>query len=413
MYTFVSSIAKKDGNWENIDISGITIYNLKNTYDDFRVVIRDNLENRFEVRYPDIESFLMTGNELRTIIQAINDISESSLIKRDQITSLADVGAVRQRDIFDYDINVARGNHLYSADSVIPVNADIDILITSSYAPALPQSTQSLFRNCLFSVNGYIYPTVLVDDRLYIVGASSELNRANGFTISVIDFTELGGITIHRIDENSIKSKNRTMDIDRQYLTKVSLSVPDDLIGKHIIPILAGHPVLREAQYTLLDKGIISLDIDHVGTLKNLMRRPAEKRRKYIDPSININAASAMAFDAKKYLSAGDTMLVVINDKETCKRTEKLYNDGLPGQYSLYRFPNGIIQMEDGSIMNYVVNETRPDQTIVSCSFMTKFEPTITEFNKTVVVTANQTNASVTKVMDAWITDYYRLPTFF
>lgn len=114
--------------------------------------------------------------------------------------------------------------------------------------------------NALFAANGYFHRTISNTDWLYILGANSTYLRKGYLELDVIDFSNLGGIELLDVTEDSVFN----ITDDTCYF-KLSRPVTDGITP--FIVILGQLHILTEGSetITLISDDVIKIDIDNLG----------------------------------------------------------------------------------------------------------------------------------------------------
>jgi len=372
---FISSIVKSNGNWDGKDIRQETIEDILANYEEFRIVATEaNDTPLIEYRSSqNLDAFNAIVDKTVTVQDYISSIEYADLVVSNR-TFLNSVDMVTMRDLWDYEVDVYIGNANYGKDKVVPKHHKTDIVIENELSISDPHSTTNLYKNCLFVVDGIIHATMLINGRLFIIGAAKKLQNPTGGVISVVDFSQMGNVTINRITEENIKVRLRTVETDRSYLTECGVKVDDNLANKTYMVVVAG--MFKQPGYDTrkLTENTVFLPIRHSVEIDNIFKRPTSDRSPYIDTIMNPDAIDIHTFDAKRLLSQGDSFIISFDRYDTCFKKEHVYSTGLNRRYSFYRRPNGLVFREDGRLLNYTIIEERPDEVIIGTTDNRKLE---------------------------------------
>lgn len=99
------------------------------------------------------------------------------------------------------------------------------------YNELYPISNSYIYRYCLLTLNGFIYPTQLFNNELYVLNGAGMFTNLIGSQLGVLDFSELGQVT--QIPFNSIDLGNQT-DLYREF----SVQLPINYVAGEYTPML-------------------------------------------------------------------------------------------------------------------------------------------------------------------------------
>lgn len=356
---FLKSITKKDGQWKSEDVSAMNIADLDSEREDFRIAVKFIDGTVRELRANTLRELCDLSDRPGTVEDFVNTINGLHPTLHD-VTYLSEVLKVRHTLLTDHDVTMELGNNGYGLGVTIPVPDRKDIAISSNIPAGSVGSITHLSNNCLFLVNGRVHRTIIVNDRLFIIDAGYEVQRLKGCVISVIDFSELGGIDVHHVSADDIMHRAYTMDSELQYKTKVMLKLDDlDIQKNKVLLFEAGY---YKDQFTIEDETHLSTTVMHGAALDRLLTLMPGVRNKYYTDLEKNDTPSAHALDVPKYLTQGDTMVVSIRNTGAVEHRERVETMELVGHYRTRRPPCGILLASDNTILQYrisVIEDTR------------------------------------------------------
>lgn len=347
---FLKSITKENGQWKSEDVSEMSVFELNENREEFRIAIKFIDGTLRELRSETLREKYDLSSRTGSVKDFINNIDEMYPVVHD-VTYLSEVKKAKHALITEYDVTMELGNNGYGVGVVIPVPDRKDIAISSNKAAGTTGSIEQLNANCLFVVNGRVHKTMVVNDRLFIIDGGYEVQRLKGCVISVIDFTELGGIDVHYIDNSDIKHRAYTMDTELQYKSKVMFNLPNlDIQKNKVLLFEAGY---YKEQFVVEDDTHLSTTVIHTAALERLLTLMPGVRNKYYKDLRENDTPSAHALDVTKYLTQGDTMVVSFRNTEVVEHREYVETMDIVGHYRTRRPPCGILLASDNTILQY------------------------------------------------------------
>lgn len=408
MSTFIASIVKENDQWSNASLEETKIFEVGD-FQEYRIAFSENGSDVFEVKSVDLEPYF-EGYDVATLLMDVITDNVDSLPYIAGRTSLANVDALRHYNLYDLEeLTITRSNNIYNPGGTVPISSEIDVMITSTAEAYAQFGTANMYKNCIFSVNGLIVPKMLIDDRLYLLGAARSLYTGDSSGISMYDFTELGTVETYGFDFENVKTDTITIEENMEYITRIGIILDVDLTDKFIIPVIAGIPIMDRKRIKRLNQNTVMVELDHAVALRRLMRLNVDDRKRYLMDWQNPNSIKITDFSLKDYMKYGNNFIVTIERDGLCMREQDLYTETFPGQYTFYRYPNGLIQMEDGSLMNYRLNEFRPERLTLSTESKRRWTSLRTKSKGTQYITAATEDKDLTNVQSAKIFDIYAL----
>lgn len=342
----LSSIGFINGNWDLATIKDIPLQTVIENYEDFRIVVSDTEgSDKKEYRWADLKAVAVLDND-KTVAENIE--ANEDLLTVFSITKLSEINRVISKDLWEYKVDLVLGNHSYSGGQVVPFTLRTDIVISS----AVEGLTADLETDCLLSVNGTIYPTIHIDDKLYIMGAAWELANNRSCTIHVLDFSQVGGIEKIKIDKYNLSSQ-RTLGADQLYLSMCIIELPTSVVDKKTFLVEAGRLQLNPGYIERFGPTTIKLNIHTKPAIKNVLQRPLGHRRAYFGELEMSNALAEVNFRPGPYLTQGDSMVCIFKNSNVYEHIEHLNNNGIENEFTTYRNIEGIVVTDHQEVVNY------------------------------------------------------------
>lgn len=114
---------------------------------------------------------------------------------------------------------------------------DVEVL-----RPGIPTDLQQIHTQYLMTVNGYVYLTEYIGDRLYIPNATLSMLRSRNNVIGLLDFSKFGNFTKVRITDSMV-----TLDNNQPAYEKVIITFPEDIVKP--VLVMAGYMIFENEQY--------------------------------------------------------------------------------------------------------------------------------------------------------------------
>ena len=356
MYTVLSAygVSKKpQSRWGLVDITGLTINEIFNSYREIYFTITANFLTEpvivnlevFRLKY---SAFLGTPDEMFT------DNGTESFPLTDALP-LKKTGFAKYADAFasGYSIQIKARNSSVESDVLRSEKTD---LILHRSDPVTNMGV--VYKKCMVNVNGYYHLTDTDSKFLYVYdgGKSAEISKRNA--IGLLSFEEIGDIQNVPITESMIYTQTRNSEL----YEKVYIKIPKDTENKSVLLVLGGYLVLPEP-------GVFS-PIGNNSFCINLNKLPLLERYfeslKYIDLSTlglstsgnNPSAISISEFYNSsaifKYLTLSQSFFVIVDTPEIFVNKTHIEQTGLPGIYESLLKPTYPLMLGRGKVGNYV-----------------------------------------------------------
>lgn len=383
MYNFVRSYVKKDYQWSLVDVSAITLRDLLDTYTTVRIIATwDASVIPFIIETKDNVSILSVADKDLTVTDWLATYTEADLNAKPDVKQLRDVKALRFADLHEYQVDIDRGNHEYADGLEIPVGSDVDLVIRNQLKQEDEQSTYNLGKNSVLCVNGRLLETIHAHGNVYGVGAVTEADTEGKYLLSILDFTDVGGCERVSITEDNMVSRLRTMNDEQTYTTKVVVDVGTSMRGKTPVCSLDGMFHYSKQVIRPISDTKVEITVRHDVAIKNASRRVHDVLP-WINPvTAREQGIDSLTFDANKFLLAKTSFIILINTDELCIHEEAVGPTFIPGFYTHYRAPRGILKGEDGRLMPYYINDFNQDTVSIAVGDVTTRSKMTAEFNK-------------------------------
>lgn len=411
MYNFVRSYIKKDYQWALVDVSAMTLRDVIDSYDTVRLVVTwDTDVIPFIVETKDNASILSVVDKTLTVTDWLLSYTEKDLVAKENVKELRDVKGVRFTDLYEYPVSIDRANHQYADGLEIPTGSDVDLVIRNQLKLEDELGIYNLGKNSVLCVNGRLLETISAHGNVYGVGAVTEADTEDKYLLSIMDFTDVGGCDRVAIGEDNLTVKLRTMNNEQTYTTKVVVDVGMSMRGKTPVCALDGMFNYKNSVIRAISDTKVEITVRHDVAIKNASRRVHDKLP-WIDPvTAREQGIDSLTFDVVKYLSANTSFIILINTDELCINEEAVGPTFIPGFYTHYRAPRGLLMAEDGRLMPYYVNDFNQDTVSLAVGDVTKRKKLTAEFNRFInenVYTQAVVTEHKEEVVEATMIDLY------
>lgn len=347
MYTYIKAYVKLDNHWREKDVSAETLLFVTNSYQNTRLVctiVGETAERCIDFRGN--RYALSMADNTQTITAWLSALDPATVSHDNTAVSFNQIQCVKHFDLFDLPVTVSKGNINYGVDVPIPVGMDKDLQIVSKANDKTELSTANLAKNCLFALNGRICITSFDTGRAFIVDARDKVAATGGNVLSVIDFTDVGGLTQVNITADMVDAyvrNDKDISMKRQ---RVLINLPKAYLGTTPILVLDGHLHILDGSYRRKDGNKLFIDIN----LEHLMKRASQYKQTnhtYVNSAnVREKGVDGKTFDVKKFLDQTDSFIAFVHTEELCLFKEPLQQTGLYGGYEHYRAPKGIVVSE-------------------------------------------------------------------
>lgn len=366
MFNLLASFAKINYEWKDIDLSNNTLEEIL-AYQEGRFTVDwDGLFARDFFVSVNSAAMRRADKEL-TLTEWLSTLEEGDLITTDRAAGLIDSNAVQCYDLYDVAEEVKKGNINYGVGVAIPPGLESDIIFSTSFSAPDYRQTENYSKQILAVVNGLIHPTIYQQGYIHILGAYERFLSEKDQLINLIDFSGLGGIETYEITDSMIHEVERTMTDQNRYVTRMVVTLPEDIGLYTPLLVLDGHlHVIDDDTYEIIDRDKLLIEVDHYLALQRAALKPRNTRT-WVDPAnlqkIGINTLS---FNARKYLSDTYSFVVLVKTADLAIMREPLGSCKVQNTYYHYRAPKGIVYFDDMTMANARVTDYNENEVEIS-----------------------------------------------
>ena len=348
MYGLRNVIAKQNRDWVPIDKETVTVIELLDRYDNciIDVLMLDGITiNQYYLRDFFQVHLANVNLKLKDYITNHSDVFPAKLSRH---RGLDNVKRVTYHNLWLFGL--AANRDFYTQTGVYPNEAylpDIKITKPSRY---LNQLTD-LLDGVLFLVNGLVVKPFYANNSIYLLGASYLIDRYENQQLSVIDFSAVGGFTTSDIIANNLSPFKHT-----DHSSTVYLHVESSMRGKTPLLVINGHLHILDDWYRVINDHTIAITLNNNKIITELVNVPFNDIT-YVNETRNLgNGFGASNIDALKYLTQGNSSLVLLNTAELNINVENVSPTRFKDVYNAMYPPKGILFQEDGGIGDYIVS---------------------------------------------------------
>jgi len=268
-----------------------------------------------------------------------------------------------------YKVNITKiGENVYDPIAYFHKDNFPDLHITR---PGTDTDLSLLDKRALLTVNGFIYPTLFSDNKLYIPNATSSMIKSKGNSIGMLSFNKLAVELKKHVIEPSMISEEPLSTL----YEKVILTFPTEI--KHPILVMCGYPVFENSEFFYRVSGnSFALRLDKLNYVERLYEL-SKYRNIFEELGIPTSINNPNLVDANvvrspevitKFLTSYNSFLVEL-DCESINLT-KIYleHSNVPGSLRTEVEPNYPIIAGHGKFTEYIKRKNNDTKTNVYIS---------------------------------------------
>lgn len=361
MYTITTAYTRNNYTWTPVhadDLAALTATTVKlllNTYQDVRLDVSwpNTNESRLDLR-KSVHLFTMADRD-KTLTAWLNLFTSPSGLPGTDSLKLIQSQAVEFADIEKYHLHRATGNRNYSDSDTVPLGADTDLVLTSDFPVGDSRSTENVAMNCLFAINGQVFEHSWSDGKIFVHDAVKSLRHGRDEVISVLDFSNIGGLDFHTVTTAGVNLLAQNDDDIALRRHRAVISHGGDSRGKIPFMILNGHLHIFKNNYKILDSTKILVEIDMLSELKRAMKYPLTSPP-FMDPAnVGLNGFRLDTFDPMAFLTETTCLVGFMKSTELSMIREHVPATKLRGAYEFYRVPRGLTFFSDGTLAPWLL----------------------------------------------------------
>lgn len=343
-YEIINIVALRNRAWEILPDNHVTIQSLLiNFFDVFINYKEVGVETTLQMDLLDIDNVEQYRlNDTIYIDDYISDVDNELLLPADRLNprDITKPKAVRYNDIYEFGLKVDNGTKFgYKQE---------DLVITpyGGYSPASKEN-----KYLYLVADKIVFPTI-VSPNAILPNATNILNETSSKNIGIIDFTELGGFEIEKVNAN-----NCTIIKQSSISADVIFTSSKDLSNKTVFMVMHGMLLPLDKGYSVsINRGVsrVGFHLDYRKIVEQCRDWKYEKSWIYPidgkDKGFDLTSIKPI-----EYLSTGDTALIIVGHNDVCILKEWFQRTNIDNHYIHYRAPTGVMYQCDGSVGQYKV----------------------------------------------------------
>lgn len=352
MYTVIRSYVMVNKKWFLKDIQDETLEFILREYQSSRIVIRWGASEEEEIRISTILATLSQMALLLTVKEWVETLNKDS-VKTNSPSSLSSAKNVKFTDLYTYPYEVKRGSHVYAEGVPIPPGMDVDIRLDNDLPEHDEKSMMNTGKNMVICVKGRLLNTVYAHGSVYGVSGSKNAGIENTTTLSILDFTDVGGCTKIPLTLSNVKVVKEESSTEDDHKTRVVITSPVSLVDKTPMVALDGKLKYKPSQVKVINGNQLLLTIDNRAVVEDLLERQDKSPSWVNHVTVNKAGYELDSLNVPKLLTETGSFVILVNNNELCVNEEAVSGTGITGCYRHYRVPTGLVVDERGNILPY------------------------------------------------------------
>lgn len=356
MYTLIRTHARNQYHWTPIEAGNLTLSELKKGYGRIRLYVESVSGGQFQIELHTLYNRISPADFGRTVNNWLLMIDDTYLTLNPPGVPLDKVGSLGYHDIWDYPLNISMGNHQYGEGVDVPAGSDDDLMLSDLVSGSGVMAKLSEF--ALFSVNGRIVEHRRLGNRLALINARRHLSANNYLSqcVSVMDFSEISTLEWLPISGGNSIVLNRSENDVLSHICKLRITSPIDLANKTVLLVLDGYPHFIDQTVRVMDGSTVIITLN----LRQIGERMVKDGQAYWVGANGLNVRNSgidvETLDGFKYATSGTSALVILDSDDVNRFTRPAGRTDILGVYTYPHTPKGMLLLEDGTLVDYLVN---------------------------------------------------------
>lgn len=348
MYTILSILCRLNKDWNVVDFSTITVSSLLKNYSKVLITLEDSSTS--QITQYNLSDFIGVRNTYlsTTLISFISNYAAALPTSVNPILSLSAARHLQYSRIWEYGLNANRCvyNNTELAGN-INYQPDIKITPTSNFNVAL----SDLQNHILYLVNGLVFIPTVVNNIAFLLGASYTLDKYTSQSISVLDFSPLGGFNLI-----PITISNASVFISSVTDTTIIVTLTSPISNQTPLLIQNQRLHILDDSYVVLSPTTIAIKLNNKTILSDLLNTPVADVN-WVQPSdISKNGYNIASVNCLNYITSGTSYILLVNTNELSIKKTNMFPSGFVGKYHYPTVPTGIMYLADGTIGDWIVS---------------------------------------------------------
>ena len=374
MYKLVSTFLKPKGisnTYQNIDISLMTVGFIQDNFLDGYIELSNvNLDDNVFLTIQDFRQINLPYRLDQTFEYWLSFIGNKTILnvteKRPNYVS----AIVKARNAMQSDFKIKYVDRRYDPDKPMAIGAQNDLYLSKPYV-----DKNILQRRMLTTVNGYLHPTVPYQDGVAVVGGGSLVKTIGDINVGILSFASVGDLTMKAITNENLFSYKGGIPLSE----KCIVSLDTSLIGKSVIVVIAGYPIIGSDIVSIAsdEQGILNINTRRFDIVTHLNRQLGKINLESLGILNNgdIHSLRPMSKQAilsdlitRKYLTLPQSFVIIVDTPELTIERIPVVSSGIRDVHINLNEPNLPIIDSYGRIVEYWVSPENNVYSIITAN---------------------------------------------
>lgn len=357
MYELTTAYSRKDrrnGRWEEVDLSDVPIKSLDQTHGDVWLLITyPSFNGTKGLRLDSIQNLLNNATPTVTVSEWLTAVGNTTLPFADSIPSFSE-GYVRYTNAWHagYQIDpisrigtLEQGGSKWDKQDLLIRRDDID--------------PEYLARNALFTVNGLFHIAEYGPQGVHLHNGNLSLRHANDNQVGVHSFADVGEVNYVPITDEMITAQHTNAPLHKGVYVTLPESV--DMMGKTYLLVLGGYLQALGKTYTRVGERTYRIELPNLMLLEryydswdDLDLSSGSGLTEY-EHNPSLLGVNELSQDSKirHYLTLSQSFLVEVNAETFFQELIPLESAKLPGRYYDYEVTHYPVVGAYGRMLEY------------------------------------------------------------
>lgn len=374
MYKLVSTFLKPKGisnTYQNIDISLMTVGFIQDNFLDGYIELSNiNLDDNVFLTIQDFRQINLPYRLDQTFEYWLSFIGNKTILNVTETRPNYVSAIVKARNAMQSDFKIKYVDRRYDPDKPMAIGAQNDLYLSKPYV-----DKQILQRRMLTTVNGYLHPTVPYQDGVAIVGGGSLVKTIGDINVGILSFASVGDLTMKAITNDNLFSYKGGIPLSE----KCIVSLDTSLIGKSVIVVIAGYPIVGSDIVSIAsdEQGILNINTRRFDIVTHLNRQLGKINLESLGILNNgdIHSLRPMSKQAilsdlitRKYLTLPQSFVIIVDTPELTIERIPVVSSGIRDVHINLSEPNLPIIDSYGRIVEYWVSPENNVYSIITAN---------------------------------------------
>ena len=374
MYKLVSTFLKPKGisnTYQNIDISLMTVGFIQDNFLDGYIELSNvNLDDNVFLTIQDFRQINLPYRLDQTFEYWLSFIGNKTILNVTETRPNYVSAIVKARNAMQSDFKIKYVDRRYDPDKPMAIGAQNDLYLSKPYV-----DKHILQRRMLTTVNGYLHPTVPYQDGVAVVGGGSLVKTIGDINVGILSFASVGDLTMKAITNENLFSYKGGIPLSE----KCIVSLDTSLIGKSVIVVIAGYPIIGSDIVSIAsdEQGILNINTRRFDIVTHLNRQLGKINLESLGILNNgdIHSLRPMSKQAilsdlitRKYLTLPQSFVIIVDTPELTIERIPVVSSGIRDVHINLSEPNLPIIDSYGRIVEYWVSPENNVYSIITAN---------------------------------------------